>query len=72
MMNQQMNVPLKDMDVVKCEACEHEVFNQSFMLRKVSRFVTGQTADSIVTIPLFACAKCGYVNKEFLPPAKAE
>lgn len=67
-MNQhQINLSPKDMEVVKCESCEHEVFNQSFVLRKVSRFVTGQPADSIATFPVFVCAKCGHINKEFLP-----
>lgn len=67
-MNQpQVNISPKDMEVVKCELCEHDVFNQSFMLRKISRFVTGQSADSVMTIPVFVCANCGHINKDFLP-----
>jgi hypothetical protein len=28
---------------------------------------TGTAQDALVPIPLFACAKCGHVNNEFLP-----
>jgi hypothetical protein len=63
-----INVPLKDAKPVLCEECQHNVFSQSFFLRKVSRFVTGTTEDGIVPIQIFSCAKCGHVNKDFLPP----
>ena len=69
MQNQQnINVSIKDATPVACEECQHEVFSQQFMLRKVSRFVTGTTEDGFLPIPVFACSKCGHVNKDFLPP----
>lgn len=69
-MNQQpnVNVSLKDAKPVLCEECQHEVFGEKFLLRRVSRFVTGATEDGFIPIPVFACSKCGHVNKEFLPP----
>lgn len=67
MQQQQINISAKDMEDLKCESCEHGIFNQSFILKKVSRFVTGQSDDTVVTFPVFVCAKCGNINKEFLP-----
>lgn len=67
-MNQNgMQLSLKDTKAIKCEECESEIFNQVALLRRVSRFVTGTPDDQVVPIPVFACAKCGHVNKEFLP-----
>jgi DNA-directed RNA polymerase subunit RPC12/RpoP len=63
----QINMSLKDMEVIKCEECESEVFNQSIMMRRASRFVTGNPQDTIATLPVPVCAKCGHINKEFLP-----
>lgn len=62
-----INISLKDMEDIKCSECESKVFNQSFLLRKISRFATGQTQDGIASLPVFVCAKCGNINKEFLP-----
>ena len=66
---QNLNVSLKDTTAICCESCQHDVFTQAFYLRKVSRFVTGTPEDPTVPVQVFQCAKCGHVNKEFLPPA---
>lgn len=65
-----MNVSLKDTTAINCEECEWEIFTEGIMLRKISRFVTGTTQDALMPIPVFACAKCGHVNKDFLPKDK--
>jgi hypothetical protein len=63
----QVNISLKDMESVLCEECESNIFTQSVMLKKVSRFITGQPTDTIATFPVFSCGKCGHINKDFLP-----
>lgn len=72
--NLQMNVNLQDTAEIKCDKCEHTVFNQSFFLRSVSRFITGGPQDSVIPMAVFACAKCGHVNDMFVPkiPEKTE
>jgi hypothetical protein len=50
-----------------CDECGHEVFQEGMMLRKVSKFLTGNPQDGLVPIPIFMCSKCGGVNQEFLP-----
>jgi len=64
---QQFNIPLNDTKEVKCEKCESDRFVQQFFLRKVSRFATGMMEDGMIPMPVFACASCGHINKEFLP-----
>lgn len=65
-----MNVSLKDTTPITCEECEHNVFQEGVILRKISRFVTGTQQDALMPIPVFSCAKCGHVNTEFMPKDK--
>ena len=65
-----MNVALKDTTPIACEECQSEVFKEGVLLRKVSRFVTGTSQDALMPIPVFACAKCGHVNADFMPKDK--
>lgn len=67
-MNQQQNVSLKDTTAIVCEECSHDVFTQKYLLRSLSRFVTGSPQDAMIPVPIFECSKCGHVNKDFLPP----
>jgi len=51
---------------IKCEACENPTFKQTLLLRNLSALVAPSGQDTIVPMQVFACEKCGYVNKEFL------
>lgn len=62
-----LNVSLDKTLPIACEECGHQIFTEGVMLRKVSRFLTGQMQDGLVPIPVFACSKCQHVNEEFLP-----
>jgi hypothetical protein len=44
------------------------IFQQGFVLRKVSRFITGGTEDSVLPIPVFYDPETGKVLGEGLPP----
>ena len=61
------NIDLSKSTEVKCEKCESQYFVEAMMIRKLSKFVTGETQDSIIPIPVIKCADCGYVNEEFKP-----
>jgi len=52
---------------VECEECKGQIFVPAFLLRKVSKLLIGAPEDAIIPIDVFACAKCGHINKEFLP-----
>ena len=70
-MNQQKSVQLKvslDKTVpITCEECGSLAFQEAIMLRKVSKFLTGDTQDGVLPIQTFVCAKCGHINKDFYP-----
>jgi len=58
---------------IKCQAikdgikCENKTFIQGLMFSKVSKFITGEKQDTILSIPVFLCTKCNTPLEEFLP-----
>lgn len=62
-----LNVSLDKTVPITCEKCDNQTFSEAVILRKVSRFLTGQPQDGLVPIPVFSCTACGHVNNEFLP-----
>jgi len=50
---------------IKCEACESSTFKQTLLLRKMSALVAPGGQETIIPMQVFACEKCGHVNKEF-------
>jgi uncharacterized Zn finger protein len=63
----QFNIDITQTTAVVCEDCGCEHFTEVSLMRKLSPMLspTGQAA--MIPIPVYACAKCGHVNKEFLP-----
>ena len=62
-----LNVSLDKTIGITCEKCDNQTFSEAVILRKVSRFLTGQPQDGLVPIPVFSCTACGHVNNKFLP-----
>jgi uncharacterized Zn finger protein len=62
-----VNIPLDKTTPVSCEECGSTTFQEALMLRKVSKFLTGDQQDGIMPIATFVCTKCGHVNKGFYP-----
>ena len=50
---------------IKCEACDGSTFKQTLLLRKLSALVAPGGQETIIPMQVFACEKCGHVNKEF-------
>ena len=50
---------------VKCEKCENGTFKQTLLLNKLSALLSPHGQESIIPVAVFACEKCGHVNKEF-------
>lgn len=64
----QMNV---NIDLKNTEAVEHKngkVWAQGFLIRKVSKFVTGTSEDAYMPIPVFYDLESGEILQETLPP----
>lgn len=47
---------------------DKNIFEQGFILRKVSKFITGGDEDSIVPIPVFYDSETGKIVGSTLPP----
>ena len=62
----QMKVDMSQTTSVSCEACKHDVFIPSFKLRKLSALLSPHGKETMIPIQVFACAKCGHINEEFL------
>jgi uncharacterized Zn finger protein len=62
-----VNIDLKKTTSIVCEECSNTTFQEALMLRKVSKFLTGEMQDGVIPIATFVCTKCGHVNKDFYP-----
>ena len=45
----------------------NSIFQEGVILRRVSRFITGQAEDGVIPIPCFFDIKTGKVMTDFLP-----
>lgn len=50
-----------------CEDCGHHVFNNAFVLKRISAIASPTGEEMVVPVQIFACISCHGVNKEFLP-----
>ena len=66
-MQQQPNVDISQTTAVICEECGGGYFEQALVNRRVSAILTGQGKPGFMPIPVFRCADCGHVNKDFVP-----
>ena len=51
---------------MKCDECEGGTFKQTIMLHKFSALISPNGQETILPAAVFACEKCGHVNKEFV------
>ena len=61
-----VNIDLKNTQPVLSESGNH-VFTEGFVLRKVSKFITGTSEDGIIPIPVFYNPATGKILIETLP-----
>ena len=48
-----------------CENCEGKTFKQTLLMRRMSPLASPSGQEMIIPMAVFACEKCGHVNKEF-------
>jgi rubrerythrin len=63
----QLNIDLSQTSEEVCESCENTTFTQVYKMRKLSALLSPMGQESMIPIQVFACAKCGHINKGFLP-----
>jgi hypothetical protein len=64
-MNKLTQAQVENAKNLSCEACKCEVMKQGFVIKTVSGLLTGDSKDTFVPVPVFACMKCNHVNKLF-------
>ena len=52
---------------ILCDDCQHHIFVNSVVLKRLSALMSPTGEEMTVPVQVFSCAKCGGVNKEFLP-----
>jgi len=67
MQQPQLNIDLSQTTEETCESCGHSVFTQAYKMRKLSALLSPAGQESMIPIQVFVCAKCGHINKGFLP-----
>ena len=50
---------------VECDSCQNSTFKQTLLIRKMSAIISHDGQETIIPMAVFACEKCGHVNKEF-------
>ena len=67
MMNREQPGLNVDFSQTTAEKCENETFVQVYQMRKLSALLSPTGTEAMIPIQVFACAKCGHINKGFLP-----
>ena len=67
---QQMQVDISQTTEEVCESCGNDTFTQVYKIRKLSALLSPTGQPTMITMQLFTCAKCGYINSAFLPKEK--
>ena len=63
----QMQVDLSQTTAEVCEKCENDTFTQVYRMRKLSALLSPTGQEAMIPVQVFACAKCGHINKGFQP-----
>ena len=63
----QMNIDFSKTTPEVCEACENDTFIQVYQMRKLSKLLSPTGQETKIPIQVFSCAKCGHINRDFLP-----
>ena len=50
---------------IKCDNCGNSTFKQTLIISKLSALLSPSGQETIIPMQVFACEKCGHVNKEF-------
>ena len=63
----QMQVDISKTVALECEKCKNETFTQVFKIRRLSALLSPSGKETMIPMQVFACAKCGHINSDFLP-----
>lgn len=67
MENQQMSMDLKNTSKINNSKKNKGLFLQGFILRRVSKFITGGPSDGVLPIPVYYCPISNKILEESIP-----
>lgn len=67
-MGPEMRLDLSQTSTYTCPQCKSAFFEQSLLLRKMSKFLSGTDTDAYIPISVINCKQCGLLAKEALDP----
>ena len=68
----QQSIDMSKATPIRCEKCENSTFKQTLLVSKLSALLSPTGQETIIPSAVFACEKCGHVNKEFVELSKAQ
>lgn len=71
MQQPQVEIDLSKTAGIKC-SCGSHFFDQTVLIRKISRLYTGAPQDQHTLVPVFVCHSCQLPLKEFFPTGMAD
>ena len=69
-MNNLTQAQIESAKNLSCEKCGCELMKQVMVIKVISRLATGDSRDTFVPVPVFACNSCNHVNKLFADELK--
>ena len=64
---QKMQIDFSQTTAEVCEECKNDTFKPILKLRKLSALLSPSGQETLIPIQCMECAKCGHINKGFLP-----
>lgn len=61
------NFNLSEQPTLKCGNCESVYFTPAYVIKKVSKLITGKQHDELVPVSVFRCFDCGDLLPESMP-----
>tara|TARA_A100001391_G_scaffold3686_2_gene2930 strand:+ start:698 stop:904 length:207 start_codon:yes stop_codon:yes gene_type:complete len=62
--NKQITIDASTLPDVKCPKCESLYFKNLVRIKKVSALVSPTGSETLMPIPVIACAECGHVIRD--------
>ena len=58
---QQPSVDLENAETMRCEKCDHPIFIQGYIVKKISAITSPTGKEVIAPVQVFNCGNCGHL-----------
>lgn len=67
MINNKQEIDFSQAENYTCDDCGHDHFVVNYIIKRFSALISPTGQPMLTPVQAFACAKCGHINKDFLP-----